>query len=147
MGDDTTFYLIKSDILPEILKKTVRAKELLKTGKANTVQDAVHQAGMSRSVFYKYKDSIFPLSEISRGKIITLSFVLEDKPGVLSGILDGIARVNGNILTINQNIPLHGTANVAISIRTATMQENVEDLIKTLEKLKGVQKVEILAQE
>lgn len=54
------FYIIKDKIMPEILKKTVKAKELLKSGKAKTVNEATEFVGMSRSAFYKYRDYIFP---------------------------------------------------------------------------------------
>ncbi|MDI3534318.1 MAG: chorismate mutase [Thermosediminibacterales bacterium] len=147
MDDTTTYYIIKAEVLPEILKKTLKAKRLLKKGKAATINEAVKMAGMSRSAFYKYKDSIFPFFEVSRGKIITLALTLEDQPGVLSNILDNIARAKGNVLTINQNIPIQGIANVTISIRTAGMQESGEELIKSIQKIEGVQNVDILAQE
>ncbi|HHU69240.1 MAG TPA: ACT domain-containing protein [Thermoanaerobacterales bacterium] len=140
------YYIVKSDILPDILKKTVKAKELLNRGIVNTVNDAAEEAGMSRSAYYKYKDYIFPFYEVSKNKIITISLVLEDKPGILSSILDHIAKAGGNILTINQNIPLSGIANVTISIRTEGMDESVERLVKNMGKIDGVKKIGILAQ-
>ena len=72
--------------------------------------------------------------------------MLEDKPGILSSILDHIAKAGGNILTINQNIPLSGIANVTISIRTEGMDESVERLVKNMGKIDGVKKIGILAQ-
>lgn len=140
------YYIIKSDILPEILKKTVKAKELLNRGIVNTVNDAAEEAGMSRSAYYKYKDHIFPFFEVSKNKIITISLLLEDKPGILSNILDHIAKAGGNILTINQNIPLSGIANVTVSIRTEGMDESVEKLVKNMGEIDGVKKIDILAQ-
>jgi chorismate mutase len=141
------FYIIKDEILPEIVRKTVKAKELLKSGKARTVNEATEMVGMSRSAFYKYKDFIFPFYEASLGKIITISLILEHQPGVLSGILDEIAKARGNILTINQNIPIQGLANVTISFETGSMVENIEDLMEVIQSKTGVQKVEIIARE
>ena len=54
------FYIIKDEILPDIVKKTVKAKELLKNHKAKTINEATEMVGMSRSAFYKYKDYIYP---------------------------------------------------------------------------------------
>ncbi|SHM26537.1 chorismate mutase [Caldanaerovirga acetigignens] len=141
------FYIVKEEILPEILKKTVKAKELLKNGKAKTVNEATKMVGMSRSAYYKYKDYVFPFYEASMGKIITISLILEHKPGVLSSILDEIAKARGNILTINQNIPLQGLANVTISFDTSQMTRNVEEVLEIVEKKQGVAKIEVLAQE
>ncbi|MGB3965001.1 MAG: ACT domain-containing protein, partial [Tepidanaerobacteraceae bacterium] len=91
------FYIVKEEIMPDIFKKTIKAKELLKSGKAKTVNEATEAVGMSRSAYYKYKDYIFPFYEASMGKIVTISFVLEHMPGVLSSILDEIAKARGNI--------------------------------------------------
>jgi len=147
MDRDSELYVIKATALPESLRKTVLAKELLQQRKATTVNEAVRQVGLSRSVFYKYRDSIFPLHEKTRGKTVTLGLVLEDKPGVLSGVLEVIARVGGNVLTINQDPPVHGTARVSVCIRTADMRVGVEALVRKLEKGFGVGQVGLLAQE
>lgn len=140
-------YIIKEEILPEILKKTVRAKELLKNGTAKTVNEATKMVGMSRSAFYKYKDYVFPFYEASMGKIITIALILEHKPGVLSAILDEIAKARGNILTINQNIPSQGLANVTISFDTSQMTKNAEEVLEVIERKSGVRKLEVVAQE
>ncbi|MFO7152583.1 MAG: ACT domain-containing protein [Bacillota bacterium] len=141
------FYIVKEEILPDILKKTVKAKELLKNGTARTINEATKMVGMSRSAFYKYKDYVFPFYEASMGKIITISLILEHRPGILSSILDEIAKGHGNILTINQNIPVHGLANVTISFDTSQMSKNVEEVLETIEKKPGVAKIEVIAQE
>ena len=147
MTEKSGFYIIKDEILPEIVKKTVKAKELLKSGKARTINEATEMVGMSRSAFYKYKDYIFPFYEASLGKIITIALVLEHEPGVLSSILDEIAKAHGNVLTINQNIPIGGMANVTISFETGNLTKNIEELIQVIQSKRGVNKVEIIAQE
>ena len=141
------FYIVKEEIMPDIFKKTIKAKELLKSGKAKTVNEATDAVGMSRSAYYKYKDYIFPFYEASMGKIVTISFVLEHMPGVLSSILDEIAKARGNILTINQNIPVQNMANVTISFETGNLNKNVEELLAIINKKDCVHKLEIIAQE
>lgn len=141
------FYIIKDEILPEILKKTIKAKELLKSGRVRTINEATEQAGMSRSAFYKYRDSIYPFYEASLGKIITISLILDHTPGVLSSILDEIAQAHGNVLTINQNIPIQNIANVTISFETGNLKMNVEELLEIINKKQGVKKTDIIAQE
>ncbi|NLZ52292.1 MAG: ACT domain-containing protein [Thermoanaerobacteraceae bacterium] len=140
-------YIIKDEIMPDILKKTVKAKELLKSGKAKTVNEATEIVGMSRSAYYKYKDYIFPFYEASMGKIVTISFILEHIPGVLSSILDEIAKAHGNILTINQNIPVQNMANVTISFETGNLNKNVEELLSIINEKEGVHKLDVIAQE
>jgi chorismate mutase len=65
----------------------------------------------------------------------------------LSGILNRIAEVKGNVLTINQNIPIHDTANVTISVDTKQMEEGQETFINRISELPGVLKIEVIAQE
>ncbi|MGF7430217.1 ACT domain-containing protein [Thermoanaerobacterium thermosaccharolyticum] len=146
MKEESKFYIIREEILSDALKKTLMAKELIETGEAKTINDAVKKVGISRSAFYKYKDYIFPYSKFSKGKIITLSLLLDHMPGILSSILDIIAMMKGNVITINQSMPSLGVASVSISIDTQYMVKSIEALIEKIEKEHGVRKVEILGE-
>ena len=77
MSDKSTFYLVREEILPEAIKKTIKVKEILKRGEIKTINEAVERMGLSRSAYYKYKDYVFPFYEASKEKIITLSLLLE----------------------------------------------------------------------
>ena len=66
-----TYYLVEADMLPEIFLKVMEAKELLQTGECSTVGDAVNRVGISRSAFYKYKDSITAFQDLRHGHILT----------------------------------------------------------------------------
>jgi chorismate mutase len=145
--EEGTFYLVREEALPEVVLKTIQAKELLKRGLCSTVNEAVNQVGLSRAAYYKYRNYIFPFYELSQGKIITLYLLLDHIPGVLSQILTRIAQSRGNILTINQGIPLQGLADVSISIETRGMLEDVESLVQSLKAINGVRKIEIVGQE
>jgi chorismate mutase len=132
------YYLVREDMLPEAVQKTIIVKELLAQGKAKTVNEAVEQVGLSRSAFYRYKDGVFPLSRMDRERIVTISMELEHRSGMLSKVLALIAGLEGNVLTINQTIPLQGMANVVISVDTSMMGEKVGELIDTLMRQEGV---------
>lgn len=142
---DEKFYLVRSDILPEAMKKTIDAKALIERGKVDSVFDAVNKVDLSRSAFYKYRDAVFPFQAMVKERMITLFFHLEDRTGTLSNLLDTVANAGGNILTIHQTIPLQGKANVTISLNTSGMTENIELLIQALKRLDFVDKVEILS--
>ena len=91
MSDKSTFYLVREEILPEAIKKTIKVKEILKRGEIKTINEAVERMGLSRSAYYKYKDYVFPFYEASKEKIITLSLLLEHKAGVLSRVLTRVS--------------------------------------------------------
>ncbi|MBO8168365.1 MAG: ACT domain-containing protein [Thermoanaerobacteraceae bacterium] len=143
---DKEFYIVDASILPEAIVKTARAKELLARGEAHTVHEAVSKVGLSRSAFYKYRDGIFAFHHGNKEKIVTINLLLEHQAGVLSRLLNTVAAAQANVLTINQNIPLQGVANVSISIEIADMLMGVEELLEKIEELPGVKKVEIVGQ-
>src|SRR6476620_10828926 len=128
-SEQERYYLIREDILPEGVLKTVQAKELLARGEVKTIHDAVEQVGLSRSAFYKYKDGIHPLSKLDRERIITISMDLEHRSGILSRVLALIANLDGNVLTIHQTIPLQGMANVVISLEISSMGEEIREIV------------------
>ena len=132
-------------MLPEIYIKVAKAKELIETGEASTVAEAASSVGISRSAFYKYKDSITPFQDLKRGRIITFHITLRDKMGVLSSVLAVFANTGANILTINQSIPINGTALVTISAETTGMLISSEKLLNSLHDTGGVKKVEVIA--
>ncbi len=145
-GQKSTFYLVREEILPEAIKKTIKVKELLKRGDARTINEAVEKMELSRSAYYKYKDYVFPFYEASKEKIVTLALLLEHKPGVLSRVLNTIANERGSVLTINQGIPLQGVANATISIETVELAIDLEALLDKLRMVDGVKRLEVLGQ-
>jgi chorismate mutase len=134
-------------MLPESMQKTVEAKKLLESGAVKSVQEAVDRVGLSRSAFYKYKEAVFPFHTVMNQQIITISVNLEHRTGVLSQMLTYIARNGGNILTINQTIPLQGLAHVVLSIETANMAMNMTQLTEELKQLDGVKRVALIGQQ
>ncbi|MFP4698435.1 MAG: ACT domain-containing protein [Eubacteriales bacterium] len=147
MQDNISYYLINKIALPEVLLKVVEAKKMLESEKAMTIQEAVDYVGISRSSFYKYKDTIFPFYDNARGKTITIGFKMEDKPGLLAHLLKLIATYNANILTIHQSIPINGVANLTLSVEVLPNTGNIEEMMKEIQNVNGVHQVKILARE
>ena len=144
--EQSGFYLVREEILPEAIKKTIKVKDMLKRGEAKTINEAVEKMELSRSAYYKYKDYVFPFYEASRDKIVTLAVLLEHKSGVLSRVLNTISADCGSILTINQGIPLQGVANATISIETANLAIDLEALLDKWRMVEGVKRLEVLGQ-
>ncbi|MED4203200.1 ACT domain-containing protein [Neobacillus mesonae] len=138
------FYLVREDVLPEAMKKTLDAKEMLERGKAESIWDAAQKVDLSRSAFYKYRDTVFPFSTIQKERLVSLFFHLEDRSGTLSKLLSIVAASGCNVLTIHQTIPLQGRANVTLSLNTSEMENDIEALLSELRKLAFVEKVEVL---
>jgi chorismate mutase len=146
LNKEERFYLVHEDILPEAVLKTVQVKELLAQGVVKTVNEAVEKVGLSRSAFYKYKEGIYPLSQLERERIVTVSMDLQHRSGILSRVLALVAGYEGNVLTINQTIPLQGMANVVISVDTSTMGDQMPALMEALRGLDGVKRAAVIGQ-
>lgn len=145
MANSHRYYIVEESALPEVFLKVVEAKRLLSTGEATTVNDAARMTGISRSAFYKYRDTVLPFQNMMTGRILTFQLLLHDEPGILSGILRTFADFQANILTINQTIPSGGCALVTITAETMAMTESPEELLRTLSDNNGVVKAEVLA--
>lgn len=145
MANNPKYYIIESSALPEVFLKVAEAKRLLDTGEAATVNDATRQSGISRSAFYKYRDSILPFQNLMAGRIITFQLTLHDETGNLSSLLTIFAQWGANILTINQIIPTNGCAMVTITAETGELRGSLEELLRNLRDVEGVLKAEVLA--
>jgi len=139
------YYIVAADALPEVFIKVTDAKRLLDTGEAATVAEAVDTVGISRSAFYKYKDSITPFFEMKSGHVVTFHIVLKDQPGALSDVLNIFAQSAVNILTINQSIPVSGCASVTIFTEISGLNYPLDLLLERTRAVDGLIKIEVLA--
>lgn len=145
MSREIKYYIVASNALPEIFAKVAEAKRMMQTGEAATVGAATRMAGISRSAFYKYKDSVQPFNDMKAEHIITFYGMLKDAPGVLSRMLAKFAEAGANILTINQSIPTNGCAGVTISAETSGMEPTLDTFLAESAAIDGVVKFEVMA--
>lgn len=124
------YLLVEAAVLPEVFVKVLQAKELLASGEVTNISAAAKQAGISRSAFYKYKDSVFD-AETGRESLTVVATLL-DKTGALQSLLTGISAAGASIVTITQSRPENGAAQVEVTVRTATMQISVEEMLSRL---------------
>lgn len=139
------YLIVEADVLPEVFVKVTQAKSLLETGEASTVNQAAAMVGISRSAFYKYKDAVRPFNDMKSGRIVTVQFSLRNEPGVLSQLLNIFAEMGGNILTINQGLPVNECAVATVAAETSGLQLPLEELLHRVSAVPGVIQCEILA--
>lgn len=132
------YYIVDSSILPDVLEKVIEARTLLQNGEVKQVNAAVKKVGISRGTYYKYKDYVFlPAQGMSERKAV-ISLMLHHDKGILSEVLNLMSKVNANIITINQNIPIHHRASVVISFDMSEMEISIDALMERLSKCRGV---------
>lgn len=140
------YYLVREDILPEAIIKTMQVKQLLTSGDVKTIHEAVEQVGLSRSAFYKYKDGVHLINHLERERIVTISIDLVHRAGMLSKVLSLVAGLGGNVLTMHQSIPLQGVANVVISVEISRISEELTEMLEDIKGVSGVKRVHMIGQ-
>lgn len=139
------FLMIHTSVLPDVFEKVLEVKELMKSGKVKEITEAVKIIGISRSTYYKYKDYVFAVSENLNSRKVIIALTLDHEPGTLSKILDKVAFYKGNILTINQEIPINNTANVNITFDMSSLNIELNDFLDEIRDMNHVIKLELVA--
>ena len=145
MSNSHKYYIVEASALPEVFVKVAEAKRLLSTGEASTVNEATKMTDISRSAFYKYRDSVLPFQNMMTGRVITFQFLVHDRPGLLATMLDVFPECNANIQTINSIVPVNGTAVLTISAETMDLTVSLEEMLRRLRAFPGVIKAEVVA--
>ena len=141
------FYLVDAEVLPEVFLKVVKAKELLASGEVRSISAATRSVDLSRSAFYKYRDCVFAYDDKMTQQIVNFSVTLRDEAGVLSNVLTTLYSMRANILTVNQNIPVDGVAQVSLSLKMGEGMANPIDITHKISALQGVVEVRLLSGE
>lgn len=141
-GNTPRLLVVDARALPDVFERVLLAKRLLTTGEATSASEAARQAGISRTAFYKYRDMVFPYDvAAAAGDLVTVHFLLNDRPGVLSALLTAFAEAGANILTVNQNIPVGGAASVSVTARCDRLDVSSEGLLLKLSGVPGVKRI------
>lgn len=139
--EKVNYYLVNASILPPVYSKVIEAKNYLASGEASSTSQAVKMAGISRSAYYKYKDSIFEYSTDSNDETLTINAKLKDNAGVLSALMNELYKAGANILSVSQSVPVNSVADVSVTVRATDMTVTVQVLIENIKSIKGVNSV------
>lgn len=147
MEHNSQLIVVDANILPDVFTKVLEVKKLMARKDEKSFASACKRIGISRSAYYKYKDSVFSYDELFNRKIVNLYMLLNDMPGVLSSVLVFLNSINANIMTVNQSIPVDGAAAVNISIRlNSDINEELKSL-NSISDLEGVLEAKVLSAE
>lgn len=135
------YYLVNANILPDIYSKVIDAKNYLASGEADSASKAAKMAGLSRSTYYKYKDAIFEYNGEGSDETATINAKLKDNAGVLSALMNELYKAGANVLSVNQSVPVHSVADVSVTVRVTEMVISLDDLIKNVKNINGVNSV------
>ena len=138
------YLIVHKQAVPDYFMKVVEVRRQIELHPDSSVAQICRQQGLSRSTYYKYKDEIFLPEDNEEGHKAVLSIVLAHQEGCLSRILTMLSDMHANILTISQTMPLAGKANVLLCIETQDLNLSLNQAIKKMTKVKGVQNIQLL---
>ena len=142
--DNRKFYLIREDVLPESVIKTLKVKDALKNNSNLSIYDAVKQFNLSRSAFYKYRETIFPVDEkILDQREFTLILYVNDIVGMLAQVLNAISQLQLSVLTIHQSVPIEDKATITLSLNARNSNLSIDEVIESLREINHVTKVDL----
>lgn len=144
MDNEKVYYIIREDVLPEAVKKTIIMKKALEENPKLSILEASKRFDLSRSAFYKYKDTIFPIQEIQRQSILSLSIDVDDIPGILGRVLSVVNEEKCSVLTIHQTVPINSRATIIISLEIDPGHTNIEKLTKRIKNLEFVNRIKVI---
>lgn len=139
------FYLVSASLLPEAAAKVIEAQNLMQTGQVKRIGEAVREVGISRGTYYKYKNSVFPYEPAGNQRKAIISMAVQDVKGVLSIILTRIARLNCNVIAINQTIPISHVVSVTLTLDVSDLEQDIEDLVSLLAKTDRVLNAQLVS--
>ncbi|HLR19800.1 MAG TPA: ACT domain-containing protein [Staphylococcus sp.] len=144
--DYKKFYLIREDVLPESVVKTLKIKDALKNDPTLSIFEAVKQFDLSRSAFYKYRDTIFPIDEkMEATREFTLILYVNDIVGMLAQVLNTVSSLSLSVLTIHQSIPMEGRATITLSLDAKGTNLEIDDVMEALRMIDHISKVELIS--
>lgn len=139
MTKEQQFYLVDFSILSEAIKKTIRVKEMLKSGSSGTINEAVHKVNMSRSAYYKYKDHVASADDDKEDRVVVLFIIMQDDIAVFGRILRRIAKEKQEVLSVNRTKISEKLYSSVITLKTKESAEDMESLYEALKETKGIQ--------
>ena len=144
--DNRKFYLIREDVLPESVIKTLKVKDALKNNSNLSIYDAVKQFNLSRSAFYKYRETIFPVDEkILDQREFTLILYVNDIVGMLAQVLNAISQLQLSVLTIHQSVPIEDKATITLSLNARNSNLSIDEVIESLREINHITKVDLIS--
>ena len=144
--DNRKFYLIREDVLPESVIKTLKVKDALKNNSNLSIYDAVKQFNLSRSAFYKNRETIFPVDEkILDQREFTLILYVNDIVGMLAQVLNAISQLQLSVLTIHQSVPIEDKATITLSLNARNSNLSIDEVIESLREINHVTKVDLIS--
>ncbi|MDH7497305.1 MAG: hypothetical protein QHH05_02490 [Syntrophomonadaceae bacterium] len=136
MNGEQAYVLVRADLLPEAMRRTVEVQRLLAAGACRSVQEAVQEAGLARSTYYKYRDGVRPFIMCPPRRWALLWLKAGATAGLLGRVAESVETGGGRILAAGQGVHGAGAATVWLLVEC---QGPLAPLVEALQAIAGVE--------
>lgn len=144
MTGKKNYYIIREDVIPESMYRTLIIKKALEENPNLSILEATKLYGLSRSAFYKYKDLIFPIDDFKKDSILSMYVNVDDVTGILGKVIQVINEEKCSVITIHQAVPVNKKATIMFSLNINLSYTDIDVLKAKLEALEYVNKVKVM---
>lgn len=137
------YYLIRSDVLPEVFHKVVLVKQLVDSEEGLSINEACKRVKISRSAYYKYREAV-RLAHIDSGSTIGIILELENLDNIAFRCVNTVQKSGGQVQSFQVSETQMGKKHALITAETSSDIVSLTDLEHQLLQVRGVKSVNIL---
>ncbi|NLC88515.1 MAG: hypothetical protein GX681_00390 [Clostridiaceae bacterium] len=137
------YYLIRSDVLPEVFHKVINVKQLVDREDGLSINEACKRVKISRSAYYKYRDSV-RLVQLENGCTVSIILELENLDNITFRCINAVRSAGGRVQSFQVSDSQLGNKYALIIAETGSDEVSLAELESKLQQVRGVKKVTIL---
>ena len=137
------YYLIRSDVLPEVFHKVINVKQLVDREDGLSINEACKRVRISRSAYYKYRDSV-RLVQLENGCTVSIILELENLDNITFRCINAVRSAGGRVQSFQVSDSQLGNKYALIIAETGSDEVSLAELESKLQQVRGVKKVTIL---
>ena len=137
------YYLIRSDVLPEVFHKVINVKQLVDREDGLSINEACRRVKISRSAYYKYRDSV-RLVQLENGCTLSIILELENLDNIAFRCVNAVNNAGSRVQSFQVSDTQLGNKYALITAETSSAEASIAELKNKLQQVRGVKKVTIL---
>ncbi|MDD4324209.1 MAG: hypothetical protein PHR37_05195 [Eubacteriales bacterium] len=137
------YYLIRSDVLPEVFHKVIQVKQLVDRETGLSINEACKRVKISRSAYYKYRDSV-RLVQVENASSVGIILELENLDNIAFRCVSAVREAGGKVQSFQVSETQMGKKHALITAEASSSEASLSDLEQKLQQVRGVKGVSIL---
>ncbi|HHU04609.1 MAG TPA: hypothetical protein GXZ81_06305 [Fastidiosipila sp.] len=137
------YYLIRSDVLPEVFHKVISVKQLVDREDSVSINEACKRVKISRSAYYKYRDAV-RLVQVESGSSVAIILELENLDNIAFRCVNAVREAGGKVQSFQISETYLGGKHALITAEACRDDASVVELEHKLKQVRGVKSVKML---